>query len=171
MLLLLTIEIFIIIRLKGTKTFFFLPPSDYIQFRLATKVELVIRCGSKDWVELFIPSFGAGGTSDVLRSQSRLVCVRHSRTLACTMRSCWELLPCCAARWCTRSRRRSGRPRHPRPTSLRRFDNGPVRSSPRPTPTPPSRTLWTTHTHTKFTVVKEATENNTPGRLSTRESS
>lgn len=126
-------------KIKGTKTFF--SPSDYIQFLLATKVELVTLCGSKDWLELFIFSLGARGTSNVLRSQSRL-CVRQSGMLACVMRSCWELLPCCAGRWRRRSRRRSGRPRRPRPRSLRRFGTGPARSSPRRTPTPQSRTLW-----------------------------
>lgn len=72
LLLVLTIRIFVIIRLTAQTFFLFLPPSDYIQFLLATKVKLVTLCGSKDWFELFIFAFGARGTSNVVGSQSRL---------------------------------------------------------------------------------------------------
>lgn len=110
-------------------------------------MELVTLCGSKDCFELFIYSFGGPRHIQCPHISVTTLSVRQPRMLACTMRPCWELLPCCGGRWRRRSRRCSGRPRRPRPRSLRRFGSGPVRSSPRPTPTLPSRTLQGTHTH------------------------
>lgn len=51
------------------------------------------------------------------------------------------VLPCCGAHFGSWSRRGSGRPRRPRPKSLRTCDSGSVRSSPRQIPTPLSHIL------------------------------